>query len=173
MSTPTHDEMLDAPEATNSFGGMYKQFKTDTALEAKGVIIDYGNFRVTLARAGGGNKRFARLLEAKTKPYRRAIQTETMDDDRAQELLCEVYAEAVILKWEAKVDGKWQVGIEPPPPKAPSEGQKSGGKKLLPFNTANVVSTLKNLPELFRDLQEQANKVAIYRENVLEDDAGN
>ena len=32
---------------------MYGQFKTSDTLEIQGVVIDYGDFRVTLARAGG------------------------------------------------------------------------------------------------------------------------
>ncbi len=145
------------------FGGMYKQFQTSEAFETKGVEIDYGNFRVTIARAGGANKRFARLLEAKTKPFRRAIQTEMMDNDRAGDILMEVFAETIILNWETKVEGKFKVGIEPAP----------GEKKLLPFTTANVLLTLRNLPNLFLDLQQQATREALFREEIIEDDAGN
>ncbi|MEE8518136.1 MAG: hypothetical protein V3S98_03310, partial [Dehalococcoidia bacterium] len=101
-------------EAHPGFGGMYKAFKTDDLLETKGVEIDYGTHRVTIARAGGANKKYARVLEQKTKPYRRAIATETMDDARAMELLQETYAEAIILNWETKVGDKFVVGIEPP-----------------------------------------------------------
>ncbi len=144
------------------FGGMYNQFATSPEFERRGIEIDYGNFRVTVARAGGANKNFARLLEAKTKPFRRAIQTEMMDNDRAGELLMEVYAESVILKWETKVDGKFKVGIEP----------KDGGK-LLPFCAENVMITLRNLPNLFADIQVQATREALYREELREDDTGN
>lgn len=144
--------------------GMYAQFKTDAILETKGVEIDYGTHRVTIARAGGANKKYARVLEQKTKPYRRAIATETLPDDRGMELLQETYAEAIILNWETKVNGKFVRGIEPPP------GEDS---KLLPVTPANIVMTFKKLPELFIDLQTQAGRVAIFREIILEDDAGN
>jgi hypothetical protein len=143
---------------------MYKQFKTDKNLETKGVVIDYGSFRVTIARAGGSNKKFVRVLEAKTKPFRRAIQTETMDNERASSLMAEVYAEAIILNWESKVGKIFKVGIEPP---------EDGGDKLLPVTTKNILSTFDNLPDLFTDLQQQANQVALFREVILEDDAGN
>lgn len=141
---------------------MYKQFQTDENLEKKGIVIDYGDFRITIARAGGANKKFARVLEAKTKPYRRAIQTETMDNDRAMELLRETYAEAVILNWETKVEGEWNVGIENP-----------DGEELLPFSGDSVLQTLQALPDLFLDLQQQAGKVALFRQSIIEDDAGN
>ncbi len=42
---------------------MYEQLETDKALETKGVEIDYGTFRVTLARAGGANKKYEKLFK--------------------------------------------------------------------------------------------------------------
>ena len=145
--------------------GMYGQFTTSQEAETSGVTIDYGEFRVKLARAGGANKKFGRVLEAKTKPFRRAIQTETMDDARGREILYEVYAETIVLSWETKVDGKFQSGIEPPP--------GSDDTKLLPTNPKNIVATFKLLPDLFDDFKEQANRVALYREQILEEDAKN
>lgn len=143
-------------------GGMYGQFKTDENLETKGVEIDYGTFCITLARAGGANKRYSRVLERLTKPHRRALATETMDPDRAAEILRESYAEAIVLKWETKVDGAFKPGIE----------AKSGGK-LLPVNVKNIMETFANLPDLFTDIQTMANQIALFREEILEDDAGN
>ena len=146
---------------------MYSQFKTSETLETKGIDIDYGDFIVTIARAGGANKKFTRVLEQKTKPYRRAIQTETMDPTVAEEMLREVYAEAIILNWQSKIgeeDGArvFAVGIEAPE-----------GEELLDFTKENVVDTLRRLPDLFTDLQQQSNKISLFREDVLEHDAGN
>lgn len=149
---------------------MYKLFKTDTNLEKGGIIIDYGDFRVTIARAGGANKRFAKMLEAMTKPYRRAMQTDTMDNEKAIDIMREVYANAVILLWEVRVptgkDGKdeykWIKGIEAP-----------DGADPLPYTKENVADALRALPDLFMDLQEQAAKVSLFRETILEDEAGN
>ena len=143
-------------------GGMYEQFATDISLETEGVEIDYGPMMITIARAGGSNKRYARVLEAKTKPHRRAIQTETMDMERAGVLHMETYAETIILKWETKVDGEFKVGIENP-----------NGGTLLPVNVTNIVSTLKALPDLWLDLRTQATGAALFRETIMEDDAGN
>lgn len=143
---------------------MRKLFNTSKDLETKGVEIDYGDFRVTIARAGGSNKRFARLLESKTKPFRRAIQTETMDNDRAAEILKEVYAEAIVLRWEVKLsDGKWKIGIE----------DLDDETKIVPFNKENLLRTFIELDDLFLDIQAQANRISLFRETILEDDAGN
>lgn len=141
---------------------MYEQFKTNETLETQGVVIDYGDFRVTLARAGGANRRFARVFEAKTKPYRRAIQTETMDEGVAMRILRETYAEAAIKNWEVKNEKEeWSVGIEAP------DGS------ILPFDIRSILSTFDNIPDLFEDLREQAGKASLYREMVLEEDAKN
>ncbi len=152
------------PEEQGAFkpGGLYAQFTTDPVLEAEGVEIDYGHSLITIARAGGSNKRFARIMEVKTKPHRRAIATETINPDRAGEILMEAYAETVILNWQSKVDGEWKDGIENPKGGAP-----------LPATVPNIVAALTALPELFADLQIQATRIALFRETILEDDAGN
>jgi len=141
---------------------IYDQFKTSPELEQNGIVIDYGSFRVRVARAGGTNKRFQRLLEAKIKPYRRAMATDTMDNDRGMEILREVYAEAVVLDWETKVDGKFEKGIDNP-----------DGGKLLPFNAKNVLATFNNLPDLFTDIKEQSDKAALFRETAREEEGKN
>ena len=141
---------------------MYSQFKTDESLEVKGIDLDYGDFRVTIARAGGANKKFARVLERVTKKYRRALDTETMDNDVAMGLLHKAYAETVILNWETKVNGKFAKGIE-----------NSDGGKVLPVTVDNILATFDALPDLFNDIKEQADKAALFRQDILEHDAGN
>lgn len=144
--------------------GLYSQFQTDKDSEKTGVIINYHHFRVRLARAGGANKDFLRVLAAKTKPHRRAIQTETMDPDLAQAIEREVYAETVILDWETLVDEEKMVykrGIESP----------DGG--LLDVTVENLVKTFENLPDLYIDLKNLANTIALFRKDELEEDAKN
>lgn len=141
--------------------GLYSQFQTNEDLEKSGVVIDYGSFRVLIARAGGGNTDFMRVLAAKTKPHRRAIQTETMDPNLAQSIEKEVYAETVVRNWETLVDGEWVQGIESP----------NGG--LLDVTKENIQETFENLPDLFYDLKDQANKVAIFRQAEMEADTKN
>jgi ABC-type nitrate/sulfonate/bicarbonate transport system ATPase subunit len=142
---------------------MYKQFGTDENLEKRGIELDYGDFVVTVARAGGANKKFAKVLEARSKPYRRAIQTETMDPERGKRLMQEVYAEAVILNWETRDEnGELQKGIENP-----------DGGELLPVTQENIVKTFQLLPDLWVDIQEQSGKVALFRKTILEEDSGN
>lgn len=141
---------------------MYDLYETDEHLEKNGVVFDYGSFRVKLARAGGSNKKYGRLLEAKTKPYKRAIQTKTMDEDLANRLLMEVFVETCLLSWESQVDeGEWKSGIL----------LKDGS--LQAFNKENAIQVLKKLPDLYQDMSSMALEMGNYRLGELEEDAKN
>jgi len=148
-------------------GSMYKSFRTDQNAEKSGIIIDYGDFRVTIARAGGANKKYQRVLENVTRPFRRAIQTEQMDNERAEDLLKIVYARSIVRNWELKQEDAesgevtWVEGIEG------SEGD------VLPVNEENIILTFDNLPDLFADIKEQAAKQALFRSSLREEAAGN
>lgn len=137
---------------------LYKQFKTDGDIEKKGIILSYGEnergeeiwFRI--ARAGGANRAYERAVEAKTRPYRRQIQNESADPVVLERVLREVYAETIILAWG---------GVDTP------DGEP------LAFSRENAVKLLHDLPDLFRDIREQASKIALFREELLEADSEN
>lgn len=137
---------------------LYTQFKTDKNLENEGVYLDYGMnsqdkpIRIRIARAGGANQAFARAYEQKTKPYRRQIQTDTLDPKVAERIILEVYAETVVLGWE---------GVE----------DENGDE--LPFNRDNCVKLFTDLPDLFADLQKTSQNIAVFRAEVREADAKN
>lgn len=160
---------------------MYKQFQTDNNLEKTGVDLDYGDFIVTVARAGGANKRYEKTLEAKTKSVKRAIQTETLDPERGKAILREVYAEAVVLKWSVRVkaDDKGkpieplQLATEADGDTVFVQGIEGSSGDVMPFTADNVAATFKALPDLFADIQEQAQKVALFRQAVAEAEAKN
>jgi hypothetical protein len=147
---------------------MYKTFQTDDSLEKSGIVIDYGSFRVTIARAGGSNKHFNKVLEQKGRPYRRAILAESISKEIVDNILREAYAEAVVRKWEVAtafdehgVPTAWTQGIEGP------------NGDVLPYNKANVIQAFAALPDLFADIQEQASKSALFRTIIQEAQTGN
>jgi len=150
--------------------GLRDQFATDSSLETKGIVVDYGDDRIRIARAGGANKRYERLLESKTKHLRRAISVGAISGDQSMAILREVYAETVILDWQHNVgtleDPVWEKGINPKDVGDESEG-------LLPVNPENVKRVLIALPDLFIDLQQQAQVGALYRQEINEASAGN
>tara|TARA_R110000851_G_scaffold16046_2_gene52523 strand:+ start:12859 stop:13302 length:444 start_codon:yes stop_codon:yes gene_type:complete len=145
--------------------GMYDTFETDPALEAAGVWLDYGDFRVLLASAGQGNKSYVRYAEKKLKPVRRALESGALSNERSQSLMADIYAKTIILSWETSQgtgdEAKMVSGIE----------AKDGS--LLPFNEANVEQALLSLPRLFMDLQEQAASLANFRKGELESEGKN
>jgi len=126
-------------------------FKTNAELETKGIVLDYGEFKINIARAGGANKAFAKCLEKKSRPLRRAIQSEMLDNEAAENLMAEVYAESVVLGWEGiKVDGK-----------------------KLDFSKENCLALFKQMPDLLRDIMDQAGKMALFREDIRDASAKN
>ena len=141
---------------------MYKQFATDKELEKKGIVLDYGQFRVTVARAGSANHKFVRTHEMLTKPVRRLIEQEILPVEKEREISRQLYAKSVVLNWEVKDDKeKWKQGIEAP------DGS------ILPYTEENVINTFAALPDLFADIQIQSSKMQLFRVADREADAKN
>lgn len=129
----------------------YAVFDTDKELEKSGVWIDYGNFKFLIARAGGSNEKYKRLMNHRMKPFRRLIQTDTMSEEKAQDILLETFLDAVLLDWENVTD---------------KEGQP------MEFNRDNARKLFTDLRDLFNDLQQQAQKISIFRREEMETDLG-
>lgn len=142
---------------------MYSQFGTDPSIEKNGIILNYGDFRITIARSGGANKKYQKSLERVSRPYQRALQSGLMENDRAMELLKIAHAEAIVRNWEVKDpesgedEDKWVQGIEGP------EGD------ILPFNRENVLKAFRALDDLFQDVREQAASAALFRTTLDEE----
>lgn len=128
--------------------GPYSVFRTDKALEKEGIVLDYGDFKIKVARAGGSNTAFQKALTAKVRPYKRQLDAGTIPDDVAERLFLDVYAESVVLGWEGVTD-------------------ENG--KPLPYSKENAVKLFTDLPDLFRDVQNQAAAISNFRAEVTED----
>jgi hypothetical protein len=146
---------------------LFKQFETDRNLEKSGIVVEYGpnkdlpvdpvtgdhpaiQFRI--ARAGGANEQYTKRLEVLAKKHRRAIQNEMIETATLLKMTQQAFVDTVLLGWENVTDRNGDV---------------------MPFNTENALALFKQLPDLFIDLQEQANKAALFRCEVREADAGN
>ncbi len=148
--------------------GPYELFKTDDDLETGGVVLNYGEFKIRIARAGGANKKYSRVLESKSRPHRRAIQAGTLDESTDLRLFAEVYAEAVVLGWSRVVKGKDGKESEVQNELLGPDGEE------IPFTKENVIKVLLDLPDLFSDIREQSTKVSTFRrEAERETDAKN
>lgn len=136
---------------------LYSQFATNQGKEVDGVLVQYGpnsdgtvpTFK--LSRMGKSNKRYAKALDAATKPYRRQLELGTMDQATSERVFMEVFVTTVLLSWD-------DVEIQ---------GEKAA------FNKANAIKLLTDLPELYDDLQEKAKSAALFRDEALEIEAKN
>jgi len=138
-----------------------KMFETVPSLETKGVVLEYAEgVDMTIARAGGANKKFAKVLARLSKPYRRAIQTETIDEKVGNRLMMEAYAEAVVLGWNGFT-------------KDIITKKEEDAGTLLEFTKENVIAVFEALPELFTDVAKMSNNITLYRAETLEGDSGN
>src|SRR5262245_48481461 len=137
---------------------LYKQFKTDSSLEKAGILLQYGknskgaDICIRIARASMANEPYAKRMEAKVKPFRRQIQNETIERALLAGIVREVFAETIVLGWEnvEDADGNTQ-----------------------PFTKENCLKLFNDLPDLFEDIQEQAQRAALFRADIREADAKN
>lgn len=137
---------------------LYAKFETDRSLEKQGITLDYGPnskgkpIEIKIARAGGSNDAYLKRMEAKAKPHRRQIQHETIERTQLENIVKEVYAETVVLGWS---------GVE-----------DRAGKEMV-FSKENCLKLFNDLPDLYADIQEQAQSAALFRISVREEDAKN
>ncbi len=126
----------------------YDLFKTDTKMEQDGIVLDYGEFSITIARAGKSNAKFRGLLSTTLKKHRRKIDQDTLSDDLSDKIMIEIYADSIILGW-ANFTGP-------------------DGKAMV-FDRENVIKAMTDLPDLFADISEQANQASNFRAEQLAD----
>lgn len=141
----THDEM-----------SIYDLFETDMEKEVEGFWHPVNkNISIKMARAGGANMAYSKVMELKTRPHRKrggAFEGENVDVALANELMQEAFAETIILDWK---------GI------TTKEGKK------VPYSPAAAVRLLKDLPDLFIELRDAAGSAANFRLEEVKDDVGN
>jgi len=137
---------------------IFNQFETDQDAEKDGIWIEYGEnedgtipaFKVS--RMSKNNKRYSKALDRATRPHRRAIELETLKDDTAERVFMEVFVDTILMDWK---------NIQT---KQGSEIALTKEKALEIFNA---------LPELYEDLQNNARKASLFRQEALEEESGN
>lgn len=132
---------------------IFDLFATDQKSEVEGVVYNVTpEISFTLARAGGANMRYSKVLAARMRPYTRQITDESIDLDLVNDILIEVFAETVILGWKGITDAE---------------------DKEISFTVQNAIALFKQLPDLFTDVREYAGKMANYRAQEITDAVGN
>lgn len=134
----------------------FDRFDRDEELEAnEGVDLRFtDNAVITILRAGGSNKKYARVFGRITKPYQRQMNAGTLDEKLSIELHAKVYAESIIVGWS---------------------GIKSGGEEV-PFTKQNVIDFLISVPEVFTEIRIAAESMDTFRRAKMEsevEDLGN
>lgn len=153
---------------------LYQMFEMDVDLEREGITVNYGSIKFQIARAGGRNKAFKDIFQAKAKKHRTQIDNETMSDEMADRIMAESYAEAVVLGWwsrkedeagdpilNKKDEEQWVDTIE----------NKKG--KNVKYSLEECVKLFLDLPDLFQSIQSYAIKAGNYRKELDEEDEGN
>ena len=129
----------------------FEDFVQDKNLEnGEGIDIRFPNGAVIIIhRAGGANKKYARLVRQKMKPYKWQLDRGTMDEEVAERLMREIYAESVIIGWR---------------------GVKAGGEDVM-FTEKNCVDFLEAFPTIFEKIQEVASDAANFKLERMQEDA--
>lgn len=139
---------------------LHKNFATNKDLEKTGITIQYEDpdesdvppVKIRIARAGGSNIAYDKAMDKKTRPLRRAIAANSISLHEIRRLSREVFAETVVLGWENVFD---------------EEGEE------IPFNVKNCIELFTKYPDLFTDIQQQADTAQLFRGQELEEDAKN
>lgn len=143
---------------------LFETFSADQSAEQTGIILDFGDFRFKVARAGGSNKRFQAAVRRIVEPHRRAIDLEVLADDKSRELVAECFADAVVLGWETKFEDEdgnvvWK----------PIVVGKDG--REIEFSKQNCKQLLLDLPDLFDTLRTEATKLSNFLQARREESA--
>jgi len=144
-----------------SMNALRKMFETDTKVEREGIWIDYApGVEVRIGRAGGSNKYFAKTMQRLAKPHRRAIQTDSVDEEVLLDIFIKAYALAIIVDWKGFT-------------KDLITSDDADAETVLDFNTDNVEAVLRAQPNLFADIQKAADTISYFRAEVNEADSKN
>jgi hypothetical protein len=128
-------------------------FGSDAAKETDGVVIQYGTtLRVRLARAGGANISFAKVMEEVRRPFARIIANELLPEETARTMLYEAYARSVVKEWSGMLDDN---GTE------------------IPFSVENCITAFEKYPDFFQFVFQESQRLANYRKQTREDEAKN
>lgn len=143
--------------------GMYDKNETNPELEKSGVWMDYGDYRVLIARAGGANRKYLNELQMATKPLKRALETNSVPAERQKEIMTKVFAKTIVMGWQVfdEDKGEFVDGIEQP------DG------KIGKFSVKLVEQTLTNLPSVLEKIQRDAMDMELYLTSLRDEDTKN
>lgn len=126
---------------------LYEAYGTDKHIEAElGVSLDFGPSTFVVRRAGGSNKRYQTVLRQLIAPVRRQVQNETIPPESLDKIFMQTYARTVVLGWTGVTDAE---------------------NNPLEFNEGNFVKLMQDLPDLWRQLQEECDRLTNFRSDSV------
>lgn len=142
----------------------YQMYQTDTNAESEeGIELTYEEmFGFKVKRAGGSNRAYSERLSKKMKPYRRQIEMDVLPSGVADRIVAEAYAETVIIDTYIIDDGKKIYGK-----------MYTLAGEVITKTKEDIVAVFLATTELFRDVQEQCNKISLFRKETLDADIKN
>ncbi len=144
-----------------SMNALRKMFETDTKVEREGIWNVYApGVEIRLARAGGSNKFFLKTMKRLAAPHRRALQTDSVDEDILKDIFIQAYAAAIVTGWKGFT-------------KDLITHDDADAETVLDFNRDNVEAVLRAQPDLFIDIQKSSDTLSLYRAEINEADSKN
>ena len=135
----------------NAFGNI-KDLQTDEVMETEGIDLAFGNDRfITIARAGGANRKYRTTLSALAKPHKSAMERGSLDEKTATEMMHKVYARAVVLDWRGWAD---------------AEGNP------IPCTEENIIALFEAAPTVFDAVRDESDKFSNFTTEEVKE-AGN
>lgn len=139
---------------------IYDRFITDPGKETSGVVKDFGDFVVTIKRAGGANEAFGIALAKAFAPYHQVMELNEMPEQKTRELYYEVTARTNIVCWSFKAkdpsDPKKTVLLQ-------GLGYAEDGNGVVPATPENIIELFTKAHELWIEVKMFAER----RENFL------
>lgn len=132
-------------------------YETDLTKETEGFWYKVNKkVSVRLARAGGANMAFTKVMEEKTREHRKrggVLEGDRVDVELMTDIMKQAFAETIILDWKGFT-------------------KKADGKPLACSSKA-AYEVMLALPDLYNELREAAGEAANYRIEDIQADVGN
>jgi len=133
---------------------LYADNETSPEAEAEGIRIEFSDFYMVCARAGGANKAYTKLLDKKTKPLRGESESGKLSEEKAMAVLKDVFSHTIVKSWGG-----------------PGLVDRDGNP--MDCTPENVLRVFTDLHDVFLHVRAEVNKATNYLKSELEADAKN
>jgi hypothetical protein len=149
----------------------YETNKTDE-IDGSWYTDENNGVRVKLARQGGRNMKWGKVLNTTRKKYNidfknlNSENSSQKDQDKVNAFMIECFSKAIVKDWELLNDeGKWEKGI--------IVKDSKGEYVRKDFDVKHVIRILTDLPDLYKKLHEYSDDMKSFLMHQQEDDVKN